>query len=36
MDEKIRPVVIEIEAILEIGMLASLPPTQLGLIRETL
>jgi hypothetical protein len=36
MDEKIRPVVIDTEAILAIGMLSSLPPIHRGLIRATL
>ena len=36
MEEKISPVVIDTEAILAIGMLASLPPIHLGLILATL
>src|SRR5258708_12463823 len=36
IEEKIRPVVIETEAILAIGMLLSVPPIQLGLILATL
>jgi len=36
IEEKIRPVVIDTEAILAIGMLASLPPIQFDLILATL
>jgi hypothetical protein len=36
IEEKIKPVVIETEAILAIGMLSSLPPIHLGLILATL
>src|SRR5437867_238302 len=36
IDEKIKPVEIDTEAILAIGMLSSLPPISRGLIRATL